>query len=207
VEIDYSAHHPRLAYSLAGARLDRNPYDVRGGLEDEPVKMGTVIAFNAVILGRQSLPWPATRESAAAYSTQVIEAIFELNELIKHLLRNDAGNHLMHLDNQIMMGVSTDLTNLGIPSIPIHDSVIVGCPFCWLGRRQNARKLGQVRWQTKCLFYQEKICSPSTWREHGGGPVRSYHPCCRLMGDGLGVLVGAPRTRHVSGTRSPKSRS
>jgi hypothetical protein len=136
VELDFVAHHPRLAYSLAGARLDRDPYDLGGGFERKHVKAGTVIAFNAANPRSAVAALADDQNISRSHSAKIIEAIYEHNEPIKSFLCNDAGVALMHADSQIMMGVVTDLIAAGAPSIPVHDSVIVQVRFRGLAEQK-----------------------------------------------------------------------
>lgn len=128
-EPDFSAMHPTMLYSMLGQKLEGDAYDVRGGFDRQEVKIGTVIAINArddltairALARAENIPHERAR--------QIIEAIRERHKPIDRAICADAGITLMNLDSKIAMAVTTGLMADGIPSIPVHDSIIAPVRF------------------------------------------------------------------------------
>jgi hypothetical protein len=133
-EIDYSAHHVRLAYSMLGKPIDGDAYDVGGDFIQDEVKVGTLISLNAgtpreaagaLVQARaekgERMPWDRAR--------RLIEAVRERHAPIERAICNDFGVTLMRADSDIILGVTTDLEEAGIASLPIHDSIITKACF------------------------------------------------------------------------------
>ena len=123
-EPDFSAMHPTMLYSLLGQKLDGDAYDIRGGFDREEVKMGTVIAINATDFGSAVKALARNKRISHDRSGKIIEAIRERHRPIEAALCADAGIRLMNRDSKISIGTTTGLMTDGIPSIPVHDSII-----------------------------------------------------------------------------------
>jgi hypothetical protein len=128
-EPDFSCMHPMIAYSLAGQRLDGDAYDVGAGFDRGDVKAGMMIAINAK--DDRTAVKALTRSRKISYDRcgKIIDAIRERHKPIERSICADAGIHLMNVDAQIMMAVTTGLMADGIPAVPVHDSVIVPAQF------------------------------------------------------------------------------
>jgi hypothetical protein len=154
VELDYSAMHPTLAYSVAGIRMDRDPYEVGNaysagepGRTRKHIKLGLLIVLNARdpdsavrALARHGREIGITHVKAKA----IVNAIFDRHDAIRGMLCNDWGIRLMNIDSTIMIGVMNALVDQGIPAIPVHDSVLLPARFEGKARAEMTRFWGQV---------------------------------------------------------------
>jgi hypothetical protein len=133
--LDYSAMHTMIFCNDAGIKLDRHPYDVDGYSRGE-VKDGLNIAYNAKTL-------PAARGALAAKSAerdgrkmtasdhqraaQVIDAIGEAHPGIVAAFGSDSGAAIQYRDSEIMRRVMEACAQEGIPSLPVHDELVIPC--------------------------------------------------------------------------------
>jgi hypothetical protein len=129
VESDYRAMHPTLAYALAGKKLNGDPYDVGPHFDRAEVKRGMLIALNATTPRSAVAALAEVKKIDRKRSAQIIQAIFNRHRPIEKVLCSDAGLTLMNVDATIMMEVATKLTAVGVPVIPIHDSVCIPAKF------------------------------------------------------------------------------
>jgi hypothetical protein len=133
-EPDFSAMHPTMLYCRIGQKLDGDPYDVGGGYERHEVKLGMVIAINAKNRREAVSALAENAGIAKTHAFKIIEAILGRHKAIERSFCSDAGIDLMNLDSQIMMTATSALMAEGIPSVPVHDSIIVpaqfALPFC-----------------------------------------------------------------------------
>jgi hypothetical protein len=129
VELDFQSMHVALAYSLCGARIDGDPYQVRG-FNRKQAKLGLLTAFNATTLqsaiasltdNRQDKRVCASRDEAH----RLLEALKARHTPIEKMLCSDAGMRLMNLDARIMLSAVDRLIARGIDAVPIHDSIVV----------------------------------------------------------------------------------
>jgi hypothetical protein len=128
-ELDFAGMHVALAYSLCGAYLDGDPYDVPGFTRKQG-KLGLLTAFNARTLqaaiasltdARSSKPVVATRADAG----RLLDALKTRHAPIAGMLCSDAGMRLMNLDARMLLTAVDRLVAKGIDCIPVHDSLIV----------------------------------------------------------------------------------
>jgi hypothetical protein len=124
-EPDYSAMHPTLLYNKLGKKLDGDPYDIGDGFDRTEVKIGVVIAINAQDDNTAVKALARDRRISHERARKIIAAIRHRHKPIEGAICSDAGIGLMNLDSEIAMAVTTGLMADGIPSIPVHDSVIV----------------------------------------------------------------------------------
>lgn len=130
-EIDYEAHHLRLAYSTSGQIIDGNEYDVGHGFERDHVKAAALIGLNAPDRKSAIRALVQDRRGAIRYAEaeKIFDAVLERHQPIAGAFFSDFGIKIMRTDSDMILGVTTGLTRAGIPSIPIHDSVVVPARF------------------------------------------------------------------------------
>jgi hypothetical protein len=128
-EPDFSAMHPLLLYNLLGKKLDGEAYDLNGDFDRKEVKIGTVIALNAKDDRTAVKALVRAMKISHARAAQIIEAIRKRHKPIESAICADMGITLMNLDSKITMAVTSGLMADGIPSIPVHDSIILPANF------------------------------------------------------------------------------
>ena len=179
-ELDYAAMHPTLAYSLAGQKLDGDPYDIGSGFERKDVKIGLLIALNAKNPPAAVAALAKDRQMPRAAAAKIIEAIKERHKPIERFICADAGIRLMNHDAKLMMAVTSRLVAAGIPSVPIHDSTIVPARYstearakmieCWLSYYVSVNHCVVYRISSSDLYGRE-LGSPRWWGSRRLGSV------------------------------------
>ena len=128
-ELDYSAIHPRILYTLEGIVLDKNwkPYDpdcaLSQSLPREVRKVGLLIMLFSK--DRHSAVWELAKQSEYSYETcaRLVESLEEHNEKIKkHFYQKDLWKALQHYDSRIASEVLALCMSRNICVLPYHDS-------------------------------------------------------------------------------------
>jgi hypothetical protein len=162
--------------------MDGCPYEIPGFTRKQG-KLGLLTAFNATTLqaaiaaltdARAGRPVFASRKEAA----RLLEALKTRHVPIASMLCSDAGMKLMHLDSKIMLAAVDRLIAQGIPSIPIHDSILVPAQyesearealnFGWCGQNPsptlcNIEKKRQKPPQYGCEGWLAPVGLPGSW--------------------------------------------
>jgi hypothetical protein len=129
IELDFCSMHVSLAYARCGGKMDGYPYEIPGFTRKQG-KLGLLTAFNATTPqtaiaaltdGRAGRQVVTSRKEAA----RLIEALKTRHAPIASMFCSDAGMKLMNLDSKIMLAAVDRLIAQGIPSIPIHDSILL----------------------------------------------------------------------------------
>lgn len=141
VELDFSSYHPRMLYALAGVvppvgdlyALDNwNPYyrPVIKTLLNTLINARTELAaVNSVLHGADSKGGLAREYGLDRNQVlQLVADIKERHRAIAGQFGSGAGLRLQNIDSEIAESVMLTLTELGIPSIPLHDSFLVPAP-------------------------------------------------------------------------------
>ena len=141
-EPDFKGLHPRLLYAAEGLQIapDVDVYSfaktakVSAGLRDSMTKKqmrdlaraAQLYAFNA--RGRKSACQAVENNKGIAYSDAraLYDAMAAQHVPIAKYFGADMGIRLQRLDSDIMTLVLAELVALGIPGLPVHDSVV--CP-------------------------------------------------------------------------------
>lgn len=141
-EPDFKGLHPRLLYAAEGLQIaqDVDVYSfaktakVSAGLRDsmtkkqmrDLAKAAQLYAFNA--RGRKSACQAVENNKGIAYSDAraLYDAMAAQHVPIAQYFGADMGIRLQRLDSDIMTLVLAEMVALGIPGLPIHDSVV--CP-------------------------------------------------------------------------------
>ena len=137
VELDYSALHPRLLYSLIGIQYNDDPYKavVPGNATREVMKKLLLALFNAdemtdvVGVGNEYLMKNSSLKKefdATGFSVaQLVDRFIKVHAPIAKYFLSNQGLQLMRLDSQIAYGVVEHFADQGKPCLPVHDSFIV----------------------------------------------------------------------------------
>lgn len=137
VELDFSALHPRLLYSLKGIDYDRDPYNavtadarLRG-----PLKILLLAIFNsadqhqAVCAGnfafsKENKLYSAVKKSGCTVK-QLVKMFKTAHEPIADYFFTGQGVRLMNIDSQIALGVLSHFAEREEACLCVHDSFIV----------------------------------------------------------------------------------
>jgi hypothetical protein len=148
-EIDYSAMHPHILYAWENKRCPDYFYETimnQCGCDRFVAKKITLIAINAgsykSLVGAINLDKAKTERANRNRATpepvlyselkkqnltpeEVVEAIKIAHPAIAKYIYSALANKLMLVESDIMTSVLLKLMSLGIPALPVHDSVIV----------------------------------------------------------------------------------
>ncbi|MCJ2018957.1 hypothetical protein MKK84_16155 [Methylobacterium sp. E-065] len=124
-EPDFAQLHPMLLYALRGCRLEGDAYET-GEFSREHGKLAFNVALNtrtpqgtiAALANKPS--WTLT----PAQTGDLLEALARRNAPIADCLHADQGIALMNLDSRIMMRAVQRCIAIGIPTLPVHDSML-----------------------------------------------------------------------------------
>lgn len=137
VEIDYPAHHFRLAYAQAGKKMPPgDPYDIPAS-DRGLVKLACLISFNAQ--DKMDAVGALMGESGCSYddAKAVIRAVRRKHYPIREYFYSDIGARLMRTDSDMSVEIMKRVMAVtGRCPLPIHDSFLV--PAC------DADELAQV---------------------------------------------------------------
>lgn len=130
IELDYSALHIRMLYHMEGVDFRKDPYE---GIEErKKFKTVQLILINAedrkkAVCGiRKELMEMGYRTGLKDEDIEgLIETFVSLHPTISKFLHSGIGLKLQNIDSKIMDNILTNLTKMGIPALPVHDSVIV----------------------------------------------------------------------------------
>lgn len=128
VELDYQACHVRMCYHLDGAPLPMNgdPYAIPGVA---PELRGAVKALILRLLGAGESTRVQRPEILKAWPRRdylrLIHQIAEVHPMLAHWFRSGHWATLQNIDSQIADAVLADLSEQGVPCLPVHDSFIV----------------------------------------------------------------------------------
>lgn len=154
IELDYKTLHPAILYSMAGADLPRDSYDMEGWPRDL-VKLALLVTINAKNIyqaigaiahsdGRryerdeggnpigftherhlmQVLADPGTPE-AEDLAKRLVASVKELHKPIAHFFGKDMGAQLMAVDSRMAEAVMMEMLDQGDVVLPVHDSFLV----------------------------------------------------------------------------------
>ena len=131
VELDFRAIHPRMCFHLSGFPLspDTDPYDIPG-LDVARHRDATKMAFGQLVSATTDRTPLRPSGTKALFRTPkdyaafvaMVETAFQP---VSAWLRAGRGVELQFIDSQIADAVLAELTDAGIPCLPIHDSFIV----------------------------------------------------------------------------------
>ncbi|SHO50089.1 hypothetical protein [Desulfopila aestuarii] len=137
VELDYSALHPRLLYSLEGIQYDDDPYEavVSGEVTRKVMKKMLLSLFNAknrsgvtsaavdCLAGGKKLK---ENFAATGYTiAKLLDEFIKVHAPISKYFLSKQGLRLMRMDSQIAYGVVEHFADQGKPCLPVHDSFVV----------------------------------------------------------------------------------
>jgi hypothetical protein len=125
VEIDYSSIHPRMLFAMEGLEAPDDPYDI--GLEPkfrEAVKQ----TFNALVNANTNRINPVDSFDADAIGMswpKFKKVVRQGFGPIDKYFGTGEGIRLQRVDSDILERVLLHFAGLGIPCLPVHDSVIM----------------------------------------------------------------------------------
>ncbi len=136
VELDYAAHHIRIAYHLEDIEYQDDPYLA---ISDNPgerqlFKQLLLVIINAETEAAAMSGFRDKIRGNAKYKLEdlnnstikpLINRVKEAHPRIADYFHSGAGRRLQNLDSQITEGILMIMTKEGIPCLPIHDSYIV----------------------------------------------------------------------------------
>lgn len=128
-DVDYQQLFPRLAYARAQAPQPAGDlYDVTG---DGTERDGWKLLLNALLFARGSLKrWP--RDCSPLLPglnlKQAVTLLSEKHQPIAHLFGTGVGFELMFMESEMLIAVVTYLFENSIPTLPLHDAVLVAEP-------------------------------------------------------------------------------
>jgi len=136
IELDYSAIHPRILYSLEGIKLDKtwSPYAASLNVERDVLKVGLLILFYSK--NRQSAIHEISTKMRMQYAEadKIVRALEEHNkDISQHFYQKDMWKALQHYDSLIASEVLSLCIQRNIIALPYHDSfrvkarVVSGC--------------------------------------------------------------------------------
>lgn len=127
-ELDYPAHHFRLAYARKGKKIPPgDPYCIPG-FEDKRdlCKLGGLIAFNGDDMKVSA--GALFKESGCTYDEafKVLKAVWEKHQEIRYAFFSDTGARLMRVDSDMTVTLMKRFRDrAGYTPLPVHDSYIV----------------------------------------------------------------------------------
>lgn len=140
VELDYSAHHIRMAYHLEGIDYKEDPYIA---ITDDPeerkvFKLLLLVAMNAedeesALVGFRNKNREKLKALIGDLKNTTLKPLLarvkEAHPQIANYIHADAGVKLQYLDSQITEAILLRMTEQDIPCLPIHDSYIVPAQY------------------------------------------------------------------------------
>ncbi|WP_439402130.1 hypothetical protein ACNJYA_04775 [Bradyrhizobium sp. DASA03068] len=128
-DVDYQQLFPRLAYVRARAPQPTGDlYDVLG---DGTGRDGFKLLLNALLFTRGPLRrWPRDCSPLLPQLNlkQALALLEQKHEPISRLFETGIGFELMFAESQLLIAVVTHLFESGIPTLPLHDAVLVPGP-------------------------------------------------------------------------------
>ena len=139
VELDYHAMHPHILYAWAGEQCPDDFYESivqLSGCPRDAVKELVLVAVNASSYKSLSSAVNSTQRRGAESSLyaqlkelgltarDAVGAIVQAHPRLERYVFTSQANRLMLAESDIITAVIVKLMGLGIPSLPVHDSVI-----------------------------------------------------------------------------------
>jgi len=128
VELDYGRLHPTILYAKSGLSLDFDPYVVPGFDGSSVREVGKRI-FNSLLNSRsvRLKPEPQDIEHLGPDIDfdDLVSELRAMHAQIAHAFGTKFSPELQRIDSDIIVEVLRRTTAAGIPTLPIHDSVIV----------------------------------------------------------------------------------
>jgi hypothetical protein len=192
VELDYPAHHLRMAYAIAHAIPPLAPYTIPGW-DRQVVKWAVLIMFNAKSY-RDAIGAVANLiggEIARQRAVELIRAVKDLHAAVAHLFHTDLGVSLQRRDAEMATDIIQRLLRQGIVSLSVHDSFIAAARYG--GELHEAmfaawwQFLTSIDSSLKPIPYTKLIPHMEEWVGAGVCPVLGVDPEPLVV---LGPLLG-----------------
>jgi len=128
VELDYGQMNPRILYGLCGALPPEGDAYAVPGIKHS--RSGVKKVMNAMLFHDKRLvrmPKGVRKFFEERYTVEdVMRAIEAAHPAIKACFFTGIGHKAQFTESQVLVDVLLTLRDLGIPALPVHDSVIVG---------------------------------------------------------------------------------
>jgi hypothetical protein len=131
VELDYSAQHPSICYTLCGHSVPEDIYEVVGFPRSVTKSMLLMLlnaanekdAINAWKDQRPSNKHPVPKEYLKR-GKELVGKLVEKHKAIDSWFCSNAWRRLQYIDSRIALGVLERMLDASVPVLPIHDSFI-----------------------------------------------------------------------------------
>jgi hypothetical protein len=122
---DYCTLHGQLLYAKCGAAWDGDLYELDGGFTREQAKLAFQVALNA--RNRRTAIAAMARHAEIDWTraAKLFDAVKMRNAPIADAFGSDVGVRLQRLDSEIILGCLHTCISEGIPSLPVHDELVV----------------------------------------------------------------------------------
>lgn len=125
-ELDYSAIHPRILYTLEGVALEKTwkPYDPPGCDVDRDIRKISLLIM-LFSKDRHSAVWEISQKANILYAEaeNIVSALEKHNsQIAKHFYQKDLWKALQHYDSRIATEVLLTCVRRNICVLPYHDS-------------------------------------------------------------------------------------
>jgi len=128
VELDYSAHHPRLLYALEGTDFRGDPYTIDGMSRNDAKKVA-LICVNAENRTQAKRAINDARRRGKIRSCSPASTLLNdfgaAHEPLERQFYSGAGLNLMYRDSQVTEAILLRFAKSGEACVPVHDSYIV----------------------------------------------------------------------------------
>ena len=153
-EVDLKANHPRIAAALSGEQLSEDPYlDIakKAKVSREKAKYYVLRAIGADTK-RIDLKDEGKRILTVEEKNKIVQATKDLFPSVHKVFYEGYGSLYQALEGDIMLDAMVSLVKLNIPSLPIHD-----CLMVQQGKEKIAKKCLEEAWM-KVLNVKFKPC-------------------------------------------------
>jgi hypothetical protein len=185
VELDYPAHHLRMAYAMVHTDPPIEPYRL-DGWERQLVKRAVLIMFNAP--DHNSAIGAIADEiggvGARKRAVELIQLIKDKHAPVAHLFHSDLGIKLQRQDADMAAAVVRRLLKKGVITLSIHDSFLAPVRYGWVLYEEMAAE-----------WWRFAISVNPSLRSVGYGdsiPQMERSECCDVMVLPLLVLLLPP---------------
>jgi len=174
VELDYDAFHIVMLYHLRGLDIDisQDPYDIIVGPEERGLKK--TVLLTAINAKDDKLAVKGIRKKLVddgikgeILTDKSIKSLLCRAKLAHPDIAKDIGSGkgrmLQNLDSRIADSILTNLINLGIPALPVHDSFIVPEQFENVLRHQMIDEYEKILKFKPGITKKDKRFQPKKW--------------------------------------------
>lgn len=146
VELDYPAHHLRMAYAMARTAPPLEPYTITGW-DRSLVKRAVLIMFNAptYVAAIGAIAREIGGARARAKAIELVRAVKDKHGGVAGLFHSDLGIKLQRRDADMATSVVRGLLDKGVISLSIHDSFLAQSRYGGILNEEMAAAWWQFR--------------------------------------------------------------